>query len=56
MERARQAGRDLPSIGSVASFVVSRVDTEIDSRLDKIGTGEAAALRGRAAIANARLA
>ena len=56
MERARRAGRDLPSIGSVASFFVSRVDTEIDSRLDKIGTGEAAALRGRAAIANARLA
>ena len=56
MERARQAGRDLPSIGSVASFFVSRVDTEVDSRLDKIGTSEAAALRGRAAIANARLA
>ncbi len=56
MERARQARRDLPSIGSVASFFVSRVDTEIDSRLDKIGTGEAAALRGRAAIASARLA
>jgi transaldolase len=56
MERARQSGRDLPSIGSVASFFVSRVDTEIDSRLDKIGASEAAALRGRAAIANARLA
>jgi transaldolase len=56
MERAHQAGRDLRSIGSVASFFVSRVDTEIDSRLDKIGTPEAAALRGRAAIANARLA
>ncbi len=56
MERARQAGRDLSSIASVASFFVSRVDTEIDSRLDKIGTSEAAALRGRAAIANARLA
>ena len=56
MERARQAGRDLLSIGSVASFFVSRVDTEIDSRLDKIGTGQAAALRGRAAVANARLA
>ena len=56
MERARQSGHDLPSIGSVASFFVSRVDTEIDSRLDKIGTGEAAALRGRAAVANARLA
>jgi transaldolase len=35
---------------------VSRVDTEVDARLDKIGTPEAAALRGRAAIANARLA
>jgi transaldolase len=56
MEGARQAGRDLPSIGSVASFFVSRVDTEIDARLDKIGTSTAAALRGRAAIANARLA
>jgi transaldolase len=56
MERAHQAGRDLSSIGSVASFFVSRVDTEIDSRLDKIGTREAAALRGLAAIANARLA
>jgi transaldolase len=40
----------------VASFFVSRVDTEVDSRLDKIGTPEAAALRGKAAIANARLA
>ena len=56
MERARQAGHDLSSIGSAASFFVSRVDTEIDSRLDKIGTTEAAGLRGRAAIANARLA
>jgi transaldolase len=55
MERARQAGHDLSLIGSVASFFVSRVDTEIDPRLDKIGT-EAAGLRGRAAIANARLA
>ena len=56
MERARRAGHDLSSIGSVASFFVSRVDTEVDARLDKIGTSEAAALRGRAAIANARLA
>src|SRR5882757_9726253 len=56
MERALQAGLDLSLIGSVASFFVSRVDTEVDSRLDKIGTSEAAALRGRAAIANARLA
>ncbi len=56
MERARQAGHDLSLIESVASFFVSRVDTEIDSRLDKMGTSEAASLRGRAAIANARLA
>ena len=56
MERARQAGRDLSSMASVASFFVSRVDTEVDGRLDKIGTAAAAALRGRAAIANARLA
>jgi transaldolase len=56
LERARQAGRDLSQIASVASFFVSRVDTEVDARLDKIGTPEAAALRGRAAIANARLA
>jgi transaldolase len=56
LERARQAGRDLSRIASVASFFVSRVDTEVDARLDKIGTPEAAALRGQAAIANARLA
>src|SRR6266581_5440631 len=56
LERARQAGHDLTPIASVASFFVSRVDTEVDARLDKIGTAEAAALRGRAAIANARLA
>jgi transaldolase len=56
IERAQQAGRDVASISSVASFFVSRVDTEVDARLDKIGTAEAAKLRGRAAIANARLA
>jgi transaldolase len=56
MERAQNAGHDLSSIASVASFFVSRVDTEVDSRLDKIGTAAAAELRGRAAIANARLA
>jgi transaldolase len=56
MERAQTAGQDLSSIASVASFFVSRVDAEVDSRLDKIGTAEAADLRGRAAIANARLA
>ena len=56
LERARAAGLDLASIGSVASFFVSRVDTEIDKRLDKIGTDEAKELRGKAAVANARLA
>lgn len=56
MGRAHAAGRDLASIASVASFFVSRVDTEIDGRLDKIGTPEAQELRGQAAVANARLA
>ena len=56
MEQARRAGRNLHDIVSVASFFVSRVDTEVDTRLDKIGTDEAAALRGKAAIANAQLA
>jgi transaldolase len=56
LEQAREAGRDLSTIHSVASFFVSRVDTEIDRRLDAIGTPEAQQLRGAAAIANARLA
>ncbi|HEU5428988.1 MAG TPA: transaldolase [Actinocrinis sp.] len=56
LERARAQGRDLSRIASVASFFVSRVDTEVDRRLDKLGTEQAAALRGKAAIANARLA
>jgi transaldolase len=56
MERALEAGRDLSGIASVASFFVSRVDTEIDRRLDRLGGDQAAALRGRAAIANARTA
>jgi transaldolase len=56
LEGAAAAGRDLTGIASVASFFVSRVDTEIDARLDKIGSPEALALRGQAAIANARLA
>ena len=56
LEGARAAGRNLSGTASVASFFVSRVDTEVDRRLDKIGSGRAAALRGKAAIANARLA
>lgn len=56
LEQARANGVDLATIRSVASFFVSRVDTEIDRRLDEIGTDEALALRGKAAVANARLA
>jgi transaldolase len=56
IEGAKAAGRDLSTISSVASFFVSRVDTEIDKRLDAIGSDEAKALRGKAGIANARLA
>jgi transaldolase len=56
LEQARAAGLPLADIASVASFFVSRVDTEIDKRLDAIGTDEAKALKGKAAVANARLA
>ncbi|MEU4464579.1 transaldolase [Streptomyces sp. NPDC024017] len=56
LERARTAGLDLSGIHSVASFFVSRVDAEIDKRLTLLGTDEALALKGRAALANARLA
>ncbi|MFF8292250.1 transaldolase [Streptomyces sp. NPDC016309] len=56
LEKAKERGLDLSKIHSVASFFVSRVDTEIDKRLDGIGTDEASALRGKAALANARLA
>jgi transaldolase len=56
LEQAKANGHDLTKIGSVASFFVSRVDTEVDKRLDKIGTEEAKAVRGKAGIANAQLA
>ncbi|MGN6197522.1 transaldolase [Humibacter sp.] len=56
LEQAKSAGIDLSTIRSVASFFVSRVDTEIDKRLSAIGTDEAEALKGKAAVANARLA
>lgn len=56
LEQASANGHPLASISSVASFFVSRVDTEIDQRLNAIGTDEALALRGQAALANARLA
>jgi transaldolase len=56
LEQAQANGVDLGTIRSVASFFVSRVDTEIDKRLEAIGSDEALALRGKAGVANARLA
>jgi transaldolase len=56
LERAAANGHDISTIASVASFFVSRVDTEVDKRLTKIGTAEAEGLKSKAAIANARLA
>ena len=56
LEAAREAGRDLATIGSVASFFVSRVDAEVDAQLEKLDTPEAQELVGTAAVANARLA
>ena len=54
LEKAQEAGHDLAGIHSVASFFVSRVDTEIDNRLNKTGASDE--LLGKAGIANARLA
>ena len=56
LEQASANGQNLGSIASVASFFVSRVDSEVDKRLEKIGTDEALALRGKAGVANSRLA
>jgi len=56
LEQAAANGHDLSQIHSVASFFVSRVDTEVDKRLDQVGNDAAAALKSKAAIANARLA
>jgi transaldolase len=56
LEQAAANGHDLSKIHSVASFFISRVDSEVDKRLDAIGSDEAKALKGKAAIANARLA
>jgi len=56
LEKAAAKGLDLSAVHSVASFFVSRVDADIDKRLTEIGTDEALALKGRAALANARLA
>jgi transaldolase len=56
LETLAAHGGDLTSVRSVAAFFVSRVDTEVDRRLDAIGTPDALELRGRAAIAQAKLA
>jgi transaldolase len=56
LERAKAAGKDLSKIHSVASFFVSRVDTEVDKRLERSGDPQAGNLMGQAGIANARLA
>ncbi|MFI8230846.1 transaldolase [Streptomyces sp. NPDC085900] len=56
LEQALEAGIDLSGIHSVASFFVSRVDTEVDRRLDALDSPRAQELKGKAAVANARLA
>jgi transaldolase len=56
LEQAEKNGQELSRIASVASFFVSRVDSEVDKRLDGIGTDEAKALKGKAGVANSRLA
>ncbi len=53
---ARVPGSDLSKVASVASFFISRVDTEIDRRLDAIGSPAALALRGKGAVAQGKLA
>jgi transaldolase len=56
LESLVAGGGDPSKVASVASFFVSRVDSNIDARLDALGTPEAAALKGKAAVANAQLA
>jgi transaldolase len=56
IEERVERGEDVSRVASVASFFVSRVDTEVDQRLEAIGTPEALAMRGKAAVANAQLA
>ena len=56
LERFREAGGDPAAVNSVASFFVSRFDTEVDKRLGVVGTARAGALAGRTAVANARVA
>ena len=56
LERRVEKGEDITNVASVASFFVSRVDAEIDKRLDELGSPEALALRGKCAVANSRVA
>jgi transaldolase len=56
LEQAAANGQSVAEMASVASFFVSRVDTEVDKRLEAIGSEDAWKLRGKAAIANSRLA
>ena len=56
LRRRHERGEDISRVASVASFFVSRVDTKVDKYLEEIGTNEALDARGRAAIANAKLA
>lgn len=56
LRKAKDQGKDLSKIHSVASFFVSRVDTEVDKRLSAIGSESANLLKSKAALANARLA
>jgi transaldolase len=56
LERLEKTGGDLGRVNGVASFFVSRVDTEVDRRLDAIGGQQARALRGKAAVAQAKVA
>jgi transaldolase len=56
LEKLEEVGGDLGRVNGVASFFVSRVDTEVDRRLEEIGQPEARALRGAAAVAQAKIA
>jgi transaldolase len=56
LRRRHQRGQDVSRVASVASFFVSRVDTKVDAYLDELGTRAALEARGKAAIANAKLA
>ncbi len=56
LRRRHDNGEDVSNVASVASFFVSRVDTKVDKYLDELGTPDALAARGKAAVANAKMA